>query len=416
MATAKLTDLQCRNAKAKEDSYRLSDGGGLALLIKSDGGKYWQFRYTKPDGREGLSQIGTYTSYPLAKARERATELRVMVRDGIDPAVAKKVAKATASLEQAKAVTFKEACAKYIAAHRTGWKNPKHVQQWENTLATYAFPIIGGLLPRDIDTGLVLKVLEPIWATKNETASRLRGRIESVLSWCKVRGLRESANPAQWRGHLDQLLPAPAKVQRATSGNHPALPYAEMAGFMRLLKAQTGLGALALELTILTAARTGEVIGAKWSEIDKEKAIWTIPAERMKAGKAHAVALSKQALALLTKLEDMPRPAGNDYLFAGRGQKSISNMAMLQLLKRMKCAGITVHGFRSSFRDWAAEMTAYPSDVVEMALAHTIENKVEAAYRRGDLLEKRRRLMQEWAEFCDKEVAQGVVTPLRKAG
>ena len=249
---------------------------------------------------------------------------------------------------------------------------------------------------QEIDTALVMKALEPIWTTKTETASRVRGRIESVLNWATTRKFRQGENPARWRGHLDNLLPQKGKVQKVE--HHPALPYAEMGAFMAALRNQQGIAALALEFAILTAARTGEVIGARWEEIDMSSAVWTVPAERMKAGKEHRVPLVTRAVAIIQSMQGM----GGDFIFpGGKKDKPQSNMAMLALLKRMDRIDISVHGFRSSFRDWADDCTDYPHEVKEMAIAHTIKNKAEAAYRRGDLLEKRRGLMDEWEAYCN---------------
>ena len=303
-------------------------------------------------------------------------------------------------LNAAKAMTFRDCAARYIASHRAGWRNPKHAAQWEATLATYAGPVMGGLSVQAIDTALVLKVLEPIWTTKPETAGRVRGRIESVLDWAKVRGYRAGENPARWRGHLDKLLPARSKVRRVE--HHAALPYAELPGFLMSLRDQEGIAARALEFAIVTAARTGEVIGARWSEIDLLEKIWTVPPGRMKAGKEHRVPLSARALAILEEMQPH-RHAEDSFVFPGaKLGRPLSNMAFLMLLRRMGRDDLTAHGFRSSFRDWAAERTNFPSEVAEMALAHMVGSKVEAAYRRGDLFEKRSRLMAAWATFCNE--------------
>lgn len=321
-----------------------------------------------------------------------------------------------ARLDEAKAVTFKQCARSYIKAHRAGWRNAKHAAQWEATLDTYAEPIIGSLPVHAIDTALVMKVLEQevkagpnepcasLWTVKPETASRLRGRIESILDWARVRGYREGENPARWRGHLDKLLPARSKVR--TVRHHPALPHCELPEFISALRVQEGVAARALEFTILTAARTGEAIGARWSEIDRRNKVWTVPSSRMKSGKEHRVPLSARALAMLDEMAplaalDGSQDAGEPFVFpGGRSGRPLSNMAFLMLLRRMKRSGLTAHGFRSSFRDWAAERTNYPREAIELALAHKIGDKVEAAYRRGDLFEKRRRLMAEWDRYC----------------
>jgi len=298
--------------------------------------------------------------------------------------------------------TFEECADAYIASHRAGWRNAKHAQQWKNTLATYTYPIFKDISVAHIDTGLVVNCLEPIWQSKTETASRLRGRIESVLDWATVRGYRKGENPARWKGHLDQLLPARSKVAKVK--HHAALPYAKMSSFMKQLRAMDSVSALALEFVILTLTRTSETLHARWDEFDFKQQLLIIPASRMKAGVEHRVPLSDRAMDILKQLEKQKL---GDYVFPGkRYGKPLSNMALLMTLRRMGAADETVHGFRSSFRDWAAETTNYPREVAEMTLAHTIENKVEAAYRRGDLFEKRRKLMEQWSRYCAMPVAQ----------
>ncbi|RIV65962.1 tyrosine-type recombinase/integrase [Burkholderia pseudomallei] len=399
MPESLLRDLQCRAAKPRERVYRLNDGGGLALQVKPTGLKYWQFRYMKPDGREGLIQIGPYPRVTLEAARAARNEHRTAVQRGDDPATIRKQEKARRKVDTARTMTFKQCATAYIEARSAEWANPKHAQQWTNTLEAYAHPIIGTLRPVDIDTDLVRKVLEPIWLTKNETATRVRGRIESVLDWAKVRGLRDGENPARWTGHLDQLLAAPAKVQKPK--HHAALPYKEIGAFVAELRSMFGTAVRALEFTILTAMRTGEVIGAWPTEINLAEHVWTVPAERMKAKRTHRVPLSTAAIALLDAL---PRSDGSPVFEGMRACRPLSNMAMLQVLDRMGRSDLTVHGFRSTFRDWAAECTPFPNEVVEMALAHAIRDKTEAAYRRGDLFEKRCTLMQAWADYIEQEV------------
>jgi integrase len=308
-------------------------------------------------------------------------------------------------------MTFREGAETYIAAHKAGWKNPKHAAQWPATLATYVYPVFGDLPVQAIDTGLVMKALEPIWTAKPETATRVRGRIESVIDWATARGYRQGENPARWRGHLENLFPKKSKVRRVE--HHPALPYDEIGAFTASLRGQGGIGARALEFLILTAARTGEVIGARWDEFDLAQKVWTVPAERMKAGKEHRVPLSAPALAIV---EAMRETRESEFVFpGGKRGKPLSNMAMLKLLKRMGRDDLTAHGFRSSFRDWAAESTGFPSEVVEMALAHMVGDKVEAAYRRGDLFAKRRQLMEAWARYCEARRVSGDVVNLSAA-
>jgi len=296
-------------------------------------------------------------------------------------------------------MTFDKCAAAYIEAHKASWKKGKHAEQWRGSLRNYASPVFGSSPVQAIDLGLVMKALEPVWRTKSETASRVRGRIEAVLDWATVRGYRKGENPARWRGHLDKLLPARSKIQKVE--HHPALPYHEIAEFTAVLRGQEGIGARALEFLILTAARTGEIIGARWDEVDFEEKIWVVPAARMKAGREHRVPLTGTALAILKQMNGIRE---GDFVFpGGKKTRPLSNMAMLAVLKRMGRSDLTAHGFRSTFRDWAAERTNFPREVVEMALAHTIESKVEAAYRRGDLFQKRRQLMEAWARFCDIE-------------
>jgi integrase len=318
----------------------------------------------------------------------------------MDPIEAKRQARANSPVAAASAMTFAQCASSYITKHAAGWKNAKHAAQWTATLETYAFPMIGALPVAAIDTGLVLKVLEPIWNSKNETASRVRGRIESILDGATVRGFRTGENPARWKGHLDQLLPARSRV--APVEHHAALPYRDLPAFMSEIERQTAsTGATALRFVILTAARTGEVIGATWSEIDLNARLWTIPAARMKGKREHRVPLSGPALQILDEMARV-RTSSSDYVFPGqRKGKPLSNMSLLAVLRRIGRADLTTHGFRSTFRDWAAETTAFPSDVLEMALAHAISSKVEAAYRRGDLFEKRRELMNAWAGFMN---------------
>ncbi|ALL66128.1 Integrase [Paraburkholderia caribensis MBA4] len=405
MAESLLRDLQCRNAKPRTTNYRINDGGGLALLIKPNGLKYWQFRYTKPDGREGLIQLGPYPRVTLEAARAARHEQRAALASGDDPATVRKQEKARRKVESARSLTFKQCAEAYIKSRGAEWSNPKHAQQWTNTLSTYAFPVIGALRPTDIETDLILRVLEPIWLTKNETASRVRGRIENVLDWAKVSGLRSGENPARWSGHLDHLLSAPSKIKKPK--HHAALPYDEIGPFMRLLRANSSTAARLLEFTILTATRTGDTLRAAWSEFDLSVPVWTVPAERTKARREHRVPLPAAAVALLKAL---PTFGGAGFVFEGvKADKPLSNMAMLALLERMQRDDLTTHGFRSTFRDWAAECTPFPNEVAEMALAHTIRDKTESAYRRGDLFEKRREMMQAWADYIEQQSGANVI-------
>ena len=386
-----------------------SDGGGLYLQITESRAKSWIYRFMMAGKRRDMG-LGAIHTISLSEAREEARRCRQMVREGIDPIQSRLAGKLAAQSDAAKVMTFKQCAEAYIKAHQAEWSNPKHVAQWSRTLETYAYPSIGGLAVGAVDTGLVMKVLEPIWLTKTETAGRVRGRIEAVLDWAAVRKYRTGENPARWKGHLDHLLPARAKVRKA--GHHAALPYDQMGAFMVDLRGQEGAGALALQFAILTAARTGEVIGARWDEIEITKRLWVVPADRMKGGREHRVPLSDAALAVL---EATAKVRTGDYVFpGGMAARPLSNMALLMTLRRMKRENMTAHGFRSTFKDWAAERTAYPNEVSEAALAHAVGDKTEAAYRRGDLFEKRTRLMTDWAVFCSQGHAEGGnVIPLK---
>ena len=382
-----------------------ADGGGLYLQVTASGAKSWVFRFTR-NGRAREMGLGSLLGVSLDKARSKAGAVRELLADNIDPIEARKALHEQDKLAAARGLSFSQCGLAYIEAHRAKWKNAKHLAQWHSTLDTYAGPIFGSLPVASVDTALVIKALEPIWYDKPETASRLRGRIESVLSWATVRGYRTGDNPARWRGHLDQLLPKRTEVTKVA--HHPALPYAEMGKFMTALRKQPGTGARGLEFAILTATRTGEVIGATWAEIDAD--VWTIPAEHMKAKREHRVPLSPAALALLNEL-----PRVGEYVFPGaREGKPLSNMAMLATLKRMERSDLTAHGFRSTFKDWAAEQMNFAREVSEAALAHVVSNKVEAAYRRGDLFEKRAKLMAAWATYCDTIKASSVIVPIGK--
>lgn len=392
----KLSAVSVKN-KSKPGLY--GDGGGLYLQVTSAGAKTWIYRFMLSGRRRDMG-LGALHTISLAEAREEARRCRQLVREGIDPIDERKSARLAARADEFKAITFKECAGSYIKAHEAGWQNAKHAAQWTSTLKNYAYPTIGGLSVSAIDTGLVMGVLEPIWTVKTETASRVRGRIEAILDWATVRNYRSGENPARWKGHLDYLLPARGKIQKA--GHHSALPYEDIKPFVTELRKQEGIAARALEFAILTAGRTGEVIGAKWDEIDLAKKLWVLPSERMKAGKEHRVPLSDSALQIILLMRENRQ---SDYVFPGQSpNRPLSNMALLSTLKRMKRTDITVHGFRSTFRDWIAEQTDFPSEVAEMALAHAVGDKVEAAYRRGDLFEKRRRLMDAWSSWCASQI------------
>lgn len=399
-ARNKLTALKVRSLK---EPGRYSDGGNLYLFISKHGARSWVFRYAdRVTGAVRDKGLGPAADVTLERARERAAICRLQLLEGADPIGVSQARRQAAKLEHARRVTFGECCEKYIEAHRAGWRNVKHAEQWDSTLRTYC-ALLWPLDVAAIDTGLVMRCLEPIWREKTETASRLRGRIESVLAWATVRKFREGDNPAQWRNHLDQLLPKRSKVQKVE--HRAALPYADIAIFLARLRQRQGLAARALELQILTAARPGEAAGAKWDEFDLDAALWTIPAERMKAGKEHRVPLSSAAVKLL---RGMPRVAV--MTFPGKKDKSLTTAAGMQLLKDMEL-DITAHGFRSTFRDWAAEATTHAREVIEAAMAHRLKDAAEAAYQRGDLLRRRARLMEDWAAFCSKV---GTIDPTQK--
>jgi len=382
---------------------------GLHLQVTAAGARTWVLRIMVGGKRRDMG-LGGFPTVSLAQAREKAREARTAVEKGIDPIAERAAARSALEASRGASVTFEEAARKFIAAKSGEWKNVKHGQQWSNTLETYAFPIVGKIACADVALPHVLKILEPIWTDKTETASRLRGRIESVLDWATVRGFRKGENPARWKGHLDKILPAPGKVAKVE--HHEAVTLNDLGAFVRDLRQRDGIAARALEFLILTAARSGEVRGATWAEIDMAGRVWTIPPERMKAGKEHRAPLSDEAVRLL---ESLPRFAGNDLVFPSPRGLVLSDMTLTAVMRRMKREEVP-HGFRSTFRDWAAERTNYPREVAEMALAHAIGNAVEAAYRRGDLFEKRARMMQEWAKFCDAPAPAGNVVPLKREG
>jgi integrase len=377
-------------------------GDGLYLQITTKNARSWIYRYQLAGHRHdmGLGSVGLVT---LAEARDAARDAKRQVIAGIDPIKAREAVRASQRLKDARGVTFRDAASQYIEIHSPSWKNAKHIYQWRQSLEAFAYPVIGSVPVAAVDTALVVKALQPIWLTKAETATRLRTRIERILDWARVSGYREGENPARWRGHLDHVLPKNPKSKRVQ--HLAALPFKEIGAFKQALKAEEGNAARALEFTILTAARTGEVLGAQWSEIDLANKLWIIPAVRMKAGKVHRVPLSPAALDLLRKMENVK---DGPFIFPGsRKGMPLSNMAMLMTLRRMGRDDLTAHGFRSSFRDWAAECTTYPREVCEMALAHQIPDAVEAAYRRGELLEKRRALANDWARYCSRPAPQG---------
>jgi integrase len=389
-------------AEVKTATKDTCDGYGLWLQVSRYNTKSWLFRFMI-DGKPDSMGLGPVNTTSLARAREKARRARDLLEDGINPREARDDERRQRKVEAAKAKTFKQCADAYIEANKASWKNPKHADQWfatfnETKRGKRRFPAatepINDLPVSEIDTALVLKVLEPIWSKTPESASRIRARIERVLGWATVRGSRKGDNPARWDGHLKEALGARPVELRGK--HHDAVPYADMPDFMAELRGKAGVSPRALEFTILTAARTGDAIGAKWSEFDLKAKLWTVPAERMKAGREHRVPLSDRALEIPSAL-----PREGDYVFAGtNAEKPLSNMAMLELMRGMRGMGATVHGVRSTFKDWAAEQTSYPNELSEVALAHAVSDKTEAAYRRGDMMEKRRRLMSDWAIYC----------------
>jgi integrase len=376
----RLTDRAVRAAKKPG---LLADGGSLYLQIKSPAAKSWIFRY-ESGGRQHYLGLGSLDTLTLAEAREKALQARKLRLEGKDPLEHKRAQRAAIKAETAKALTFEQAAREYIAAHGPSWRNAMHAQQWEQSLRDFVLPIIGATPVVTIDTAAVLRVLQPIWQEKTETATRVRSRIENIIDWAAAAGYREGSNPARWKGHLKNLLAAPGKIAKVE--HHPALPYREIGAFMTELRQREGGAVLALEFLILTATRAGEVIGARWSEIDLEARTWIVPAERTKAHREHRVPISSAAMAVLRRT-----PRRGDHVFIDKRGKALGRNALLYALDHKDT---TVHGLRSTFRDWAAERTSFPREVAEAALAHAIPNAVEAAYRRSDLFEHRRKLMK----------------------
>jgi len=384
---------------------------GLYLQVLDSGARTWILR-TVIGGKRRDMGLGGYPGVTLAQAWDKARKARDKIEDGVDPIEERRANRRALKAAQASARTFRQCAAAYLDAHSKAWRNTKHVDQWQSTLQTYAYPVIGGVLVRELELPHVLRILEPIWHGKTETASRLRGRIERVLDWAIARGYRTGLNPARWRRHLDTMLAAPGKL--AKDKHQPALAAPQLGAFMAALRGCPGMAARALEFAILCASRSGEVRGARWREIDLRNKVWTVPADRIKAQKEHRVPLSARAVQLLRSL---PRTGGTDLVFPAPNGGSLSDMTLTGVIRRMNereeggelrwtdpqsGKQVVPHGFRSTFRDWAAERTNYPRELAEMALAHAIDSKAEAAYRRGDLFEKRRRMMDDWARFCGR--------------
>jgi integrase len=389
MARQRWNRLSARSVAAANKPGMYADGAGLYLRVTRDGAKSWCLRYmlggeAREMGLGGLSKIG------LADVRRKAAEQRLLLADKIDPIDKRKAKRAATKMEAARSMTFDQCARAYVDAHRPAWRHAKHHQQWVNSLSRHVSPLIGTLPVQTIDATLVMKVIEPLWSSRPETASRIRGRIETVLDWARVRGYREGENPARWRGHLDHLLPALSKVRKVR--HYRALPHTDICAFMLELRSRSGVGAAALEFLILCAARSSEVTDARWAEIDRATRMWIVPPERMKGGRLHRVPLSDAALTVLDRMKDR----GEEFIFSNMCGRGLGKGALAKQLRGWNC---TPHGLRSTFRDWAAECTNFPREVAEAALAHVLEDKTEAAYRRSDLLEKRRRLMDAWAEF-----------------
>jgi integrase len=397
-ARERLTALKV--TRARKPGY-YGDGGNLYLRITPTGTKSWILRYQLA-GKPRYMGLGPVDLVSLAEARDKALEARRLLLNRADPLTARRRQRQG----EANSRTFAQCANAYIKAHEAGWGNSKHRQQWRATIEQHVNPVLGPMPVSAIETADVLRALEPIWRSRTETAVRLRARIEAILDWARVHGYRSGENPARWKGHLDSLLPPPSRVRKIA--HHPAMAYAAVPAFVAALRAQPGTAARALELLILTAARSGEVLGARWDEIDIPGAVWTIPATRMKAGREHRVPLSPRAMEIIRNA-----PIG-EHLFPGRSPgRSLPATGLLALLRQLGFANATVHGFRSSFRDWAGDSTAFPRDVVEAALAHAVGNATEAAYRRGDAFDKRRELMNAWARFCSTPTAEKVATLAR---
>jgi integrase len=403
--------LTAKKVERVKEPGRYFDGHGLYLQVVNANNKSWLLRFER-DGRERWFGIGPVHTVTLKEARERARNARLLLLDGVDPIEHRKAQRAAVAAAKAKALTFREAAQAYFDQHESKWRNATHRHQFITTLKTYAFPVLGNMSVADIDTAAVLRAIEPHWLTKTETMNRTRGRIESVLDWATVRGYRSGDNPARWKGHLGEVLPARSQVAKPV--HLAAMPYSELPSFMATLRKREGIAARALEFIILTAGRSGEVRGLRWDEIDPA-GVWTVPADRMKGGREHRVPLSPRCIAILQEMEAMRQ---GDLVFPGQaGDAPLSGEAFAVVMRGLGRGGVTVHGFRSSFRDWCGEQTNFPREIAEAALAHAIESKVEAAYRRGDALAKRRRLMEAWEKFATSPPpvrAGATVTPIRE--
>lgn len=419
--------LTAKEVEKKKAPGLYGDGGGLTLQITKAGVKSWLYRYMIKGKAFGMG-LGPVHTITLAEARQKATDARKLVIEGINPLEAKRQKRLDSDMAKARLMTFDQCASAYIEAHRASWKNVKHADQWTNTIATYVSPIIGSMPVEQIDTGLVVKVLSQpddqgrqFWQAKTETATRVRGRIEAILGWATTSGFRSGDNPARWRGHLENLL---ATISRTTRiKNHPSLAWGRMGAFVEALRQREGIAARAVEFAILTASRSGEVRGARWSEINLAAKVWTIPAARMKAKREHEVPLSSAVLGLLSSMHRMD---GTDLVFPGTQKQPLSDMSLTAVIRRMngdqpkwidkEGKAITIHGFRSTFRMWAAESTNYPREVAEHALAHQLPDAVERAYQRGTQFAKRATMMNEWGKFCSSSgLVNGEVVSINRA-
>ncbi len=396
-----INKLSDRGIKAEKKQGRYADGNGLYLQVSRSGSKSWLFRFMldKTPREMGLGSTSTVT---LSEARVEALECKKGLREGVDPIKARNERLERIKADNVGVLTFKKCAEEYLKAHSARWKSTRHAEIWKSSLKRFAYPSLGHLPVNTIERSQIMRALDPIWREKTETASRLRGRLENILDWATVQGLRKGENPARWKGHLDKLLPKPSELHKVK--HFAALPYPEINSFMDKLREREANSAQALRLIILTATRSGEIRNAVWSEFDIKKALWTIPAERMKADKEHIIPLCAEAISII---QSQPRLSGNDYLFSSpKSGKPLSDVVFKKLMERMKITGITTHGFRSTFRDWAAEKTSFPREVIENALAHQLKDKAEAAYFRSNLLDKRRDLMNKWADFTNMPYSQ----------
>lgn len=400
-----LTPLQVKRFESP-GFYAVGGVSGLYLKVSPGGSRSWILRAMVGALRRDMG-LGGYPDVSLAKARERAKDYRESIRAGIDPVAAKEANRASLIADQLKAINFRDAAHRCHAAKSPEFRNEKHRKDWISALERHAIPVIGSLPVASIDRAHILQVLEPIWRTKTETATRVRQRLESVLTWATVSGHRVGENPARWKGNLQELLPNPAKVSKVK--HHPALPWNQVGQFMTDLRKMKGIAPRALEFAILTAARSGEVRGMAWAEVDFDSKVWTVPADRIKSGREHKVPLSDEAIAILKAL---PKFEGVDYIFPAPRGGMLSDVALLAVVRRMDVEAVP-HGFRSSFKDWARSCTAFPDEVSELALAHVNNDATRAAYARDELLPKRALLMRDWGRFCNTVMEKGTVSPFR---